>query len=38
VKVEQIHTMRIKDGKVVEMWMMMDKLDFMTQLGVLPSK
>jgi predicted ester cyclase len=36
VKLEQVHTFRFKDGKVVEMWMSMDHLDMMKQLGMFP--
>jgi predicted ester cyclase len=35
VKMDQVHTYRIKDGKIVETWMLMDHLDFLTQLGVM---
>jgi steroid delta-isomerase-like uncharacterized protein len=38
MKVAQVHTFRIKDGKVVETWMVMDKLDLLTQLGQMPPK
>jgi predicted ester cyclase len=36
VKVDQVHTYRIKDGKIVETWMVMDRFDLLSQLGVLP--
>jgi predicted ester cyclase len=36
VRMEQVHTYRIRDGKIVEMWMTMDHLDFMKQLGLVP--
>src|SRR5262249_5675961 len=36
VKIDQVHTYRVKDGKVVEAWMVMDHLDMLTQLGVGP--
>lgn len=36
VKAEHVETFRIKDGKIVECWMLMDHLDFLTQLGVMP--
>jgi steroid delta-isomerase-like uncharacterized protein len=36
VRVEEVHIMRFKDGKVVEMWMSMDHMDLLKQLGVLP--
>jgi steroid delta-isomerase-like uncharacterized protein len=36
VNIEQVHTFRFKDGKVVEMWMSMDHLDLMKQLGAFP--
>jgi steroid delta-isomerase-like uncharacterized protein len=36
VKIEQVHTYRVKDGKIVETWMVMDKFELLSQLGVLP--
>jgi steroid delta-isomerase-like uncharacterized protein len=36
VNVEQVHTFRFKDGKIVEMWMSMDHLEMMKQLGLFP--
>jgi predicted ester cyclase len=36
VKVDQVHTFRVRNGKIVESWMVMDRLALMTQLGVLP--
>jgi predicted ester cyclase len=37
MKIEQLHVYRIKDGKVVEMWMTMDHLERLKQLGLFPS-
>jgi steroid delta-isomerase-like uncharacterized protein len=34
--ITQMHTYRIKDGRIVETWMTMDRLDFNTQLGLGP--
>jgi predicted ester cyclase len=36
IKVDQVHTFRIKDGRIVETWMVMDHLDLLSQLGVQP--
>jgi predicted ester cyclase len=36
VKIDQVHTYRIRDGHIVETWMVMDRFDFLTQLGALP--
>jgi len=36
VKVDQVHTFRVKDGRIVEAWMVMDHLELLSQLGVLP--
>jgi predicted ester cyclase len=36
MKVEQVETYRVKDGRIVETWMVMDHLDLLTQLGVMP--
>jgi predicted ester cyclase len=36
VRIEMVHAYRIKDGKIVEMWMTMDRLDLMRQLGLAP--
>jgi predicted ester cyclase len=36
VKVDQVHTYRVKDGKIVETWMVMDRFDLLSQLGALP--
>jgi len=33
VRLTQVHTYRVKEGRIVESWMVMDKLDMMTQLG-----
>jgi predicted ester cyclase len=38
VKTEQLHVYRIKNGKIVEMWMTMDHLDVLKQLGLVPPK
>lgn len=35
VHVDQVHTFRVADGRIVESWMVMDRLDMMTQLGVM---
>ena len=37
VRIEQVQTFRIKDGKIVELWMTMDHLDLMKQLGLAPA-
>jgi predicted ester cyclase len=34
VRVDQVHTFRVKDGRIVETWMVMDRLDLNTQLGI----
>jgi predicted ester cyclase len=36
VKVDQVHTFRVKDGKLVEAWMVMDRFELLSQLGALP--
>jgi predicted ester cyclase len=36
-RVDQVHTFRFKDGKIVESWMTMDHLDLMKQLGLFPT-
>lgn len=36
VRFEQVHTYRVKDGRIVETWMLMDRLDVLTQLGQIP--
>lgn len=36
VSVDQVHTFRVADGRIVESWMVMDRLEFMTQLGMGP--
>jgi steroid delta-isomerase-like uncharacterized protein len=36
-RVEHVHTFRIRDGRIVEMWMTMDRLDMLRQLGLLPA-
>ncbi len=36
VSIEQVFTFRMKDGKIVETWMTMDRLDFQKQLGLYP--
>ena len=35
VRLEQVETFRLKGGKIVEMWMTMDRLDLMRQLGLV---
>ena len=35
-KLEQVFTFRVANGKIVEEWMTMDRLDLMQQLGVMP--
>lgn len=36
VKVDQVVTFRVKDGLIVESWMVMDRADLLGQLGVMP--
>jgi predicted ester cyclase len=36
VRIEQVFGYRLREGKVVETWMTMDRLDFMRQLGLAP--
>jgi predicted ester cyclase len=36
MKIDQVDTYRIKDGHIVESWMVMDRFDLLSQLGVLP--
>jgi predicted ester cyclase len=38
LSIEQVFEYRLKDGKIVETWMTMDRLDFMQQLGLGPSR
>jgi predicted ester cyclase len=37
MKVDQVHTFRVKDGRIVETWVVMDKFEFLSQLGMLPT-
>ncbi len=37
IKVEEIHIVKTKDGKMVEHWGVEDNLTFMKQLGLMPS-
>lgn len=36
MRVEQVHTFRLQNDRIVESWMVQDRLDVMTQLGVVP--
>jgi predicted ester cyclase len=36
VKIDQVHTFRVENGKIVEAWMVMDHLEMLKQLGVGP--
>lgn len=38
VSVQQVHTYRVKEGRIVEAWMVQDRLDLLKQLGLAPGE
>ena len=37
VSIQYVDILRLRDGKIVEHWLSMDQMNFMQQLGVLPT-
>ena len=37
VSIQYVDILRLRDGKIIEHWLSMDQMNFMQQLGVLPT-